>query len=248
MERSPKKQFLAIVAESSRPHRPPWRVGASGLVRRFESGYWAHVWFFDHLTAQQVPWYEAGLTAGVVSPYLLRMDGLDPERAPHRNYIAAHARLTFDAPVIRFDPARNPTTTAVVPAFSANERLIRRFTDPFVELGHANAPAWLAGVFAVLVPRLTEIADDASLLCWLSSTDEPRSSAELRGAALLAHHLELDGQVTTLLRRAAEVRAREDRAAEARGVDLSFRSDDQTTYPQDWSPERFERFLREAPR
>jgi hypothetical protein len=58
----------------------------------------------------------------------------------------------------------------------------------------------------------------------------------------------MDDQVTVLLRRAAEVRGREDRDAEARGVDLSYRSDRQTTYPQDWSPERFERFLRAAPR
>jgi hypothetical protein len=116
---SGKKQFLAVVAESARPFRPAWRVGASGLIRRFE---------------------------------------------------------------------------------------------------------------------------------WLSAEEEPRSSPELRYAALLAHHLRKDDQVDRPPARAADVRAREDRAAEKRGVDLSYRSDDQTTYPQDWSPNRFERFLRSAPR
>jgi hypothetical protein len=245
---SPKKQFLAAVAESARPYRPAWRVGASGLVRRFDSGYWGHVWFFDHVTADPGPCYQAGLTAGVVSPYLLRtFNGRDPERAPTRNFIAVHAWLTWDAPVVRFDPAAEQTSTPAVPAFSAEARHDRRFTDLFVELGETNVSAWLAGVFGLLVPRLTEMAQDESLLGWLSE-EEPRSTAELRYAALLAHHLRMDDQVTVLLRRAAEVRGREDRDAEARGVDLSYRSDRQTTYPQDWSPERFERFLRAAPR
>ncbi len=100
----------------------------------------------------------------------------------------------------------------------------------------------------MLVPRLTELASDESLLRWLSATEERRRSGDLRYAALLAHHLRRDDHVTALLERAADARAREDRAAEARGVDLSYRSDRQTTYPQDWSPERFERFLRAAPR
>lgn len=246
---SPKKQFLAVVGESARPYRPAWRVGAGGLVRRFESGYWGHIWFFDHKGVDPTPWYEAGLTADVISPYLLRIfTGRDSERAPHWRFIGGQAWLTFDAPVVRFDPTARHTSTPVVPAFPADERLVRRFTDPFVDLGETNAPEWLDGVFGVLVPRLTAIADDESLLRWLSAKEEPRSSPELRCAALLAHRLRKDDHVTVLLRRAADVRAREDRAAEKRGVDLSYRSDDQTTYPEDWSPERFERFVRSAPR
>jgi hypothetical protein len=224
-------------------------MGTSGIVCRFASGYWGHVWFFDHVTADREPCYRAGLTAGIVSPYLLRtFNRRDPERAPHRNFIAVHAWLTWDAPVVRFDPAATHASTPVMPGFPADSRLARRFTDPIVELSEANASAWLADVLGVLVPGLAAIADDASLLGWLSATDEPRSTAELRYAALLAHHLGMDDRVTVLLRRAADVRAREDREAESRGVDLSYRSDRQTTYPQDWSPERFERFLRSAPR
>ena len=249
VQATPKKRFLSAVRESAKPYRPTWRNGASGVVRRFESGYWGHVWFFEHLGPGPMPYYEAGLTAGIVSPYLLRtFNRQDPERPPHRNFIAVHAWLTWDFPVVRFDPSN-----AVEGARVAPDVPFRLDPDPVrgagpVELTTVSAPAWLGDALAVLVPRLTELASDESLLRWLSATEERRRSGDLRYAALLAHHLRRDDQVSALLERAADARAREDRAAEARGVDLSYRSDRQTTYPQDWSPERFERFLRAAPR
>jgi hypothetical protein len=244
----PKKRFLAAVRESSKPYRPAWRVGASGLVRRFESGYWGHVWFFEHVRPGEVAYYEAGITAGVVSPYLLRTyNRQDPERPPRRNFIAAHAWLTWDFPVVRF------SLSDVAAARVAPDVTFRLDPDPDrsadpVDLTTASASGWLVDAFAALVPRLTRLASAESLLRWLSATDEQRRSPDLRYAALLAHHLRRDDDVSALLRRAANARADEDRAAEARGVDLSYRSDRQTTYPQDWSPERFERFLRAAPR
>jgi hypothetical protein len=244
----PKKRFLAAVRESAKPYRPAWRMGASGLVRRFESGYWGHVWFFDHVAPGVVPYYEAGLTTGIVSPYLLRtFNRQDPERAPHRNFIAAHAWLTWDFPVVRYDPSDTAARGRLAPdvTFRLDPDPVRSASP--IELAAASALAWVVDVLAVIVPRLTELASDQSLLRWLSATERHRS-ADLRYAALLAHHLRRDDDVSALLRRAADARAREDRAAEARGVDLSYRSDRQATYPQDWSPERFERFLRAAPR
>jgi hypothetical protein len=244
----PKKQFLAAVRESARPYRPAWRVGASGLVRRFDSGYWAHIWFFDRKGPYPVPYYEAGLTAGVVSPYLLRtFNRQDTERAPRRDFIAVHACLTWDAPVVHFDPAATATREAIPPPFVVAREPDPRDEEP-VLLTTESAPIWLKDALSVLVPHLTGLVSDEALLEWLAATDETRRAADLRYAALLAHHLRRDDEVTALLGRAAETRVVEDRAAEARGVDLSYRSDRQTTFPQDWSPERFERFLRAAPR
>ena len=113
---TPKKRFLSAVRESAKPYRPAWRPGASGLVRRFESGYWGHVWFFEHVGPGPMPYYEAGLTAGIVSPYLLRtFNRQDPERPPHRNFIAVHAWLTWDFPVVRFDPSNAVEGARVAP-------------------------------------------------------------------------------------------------------------------------------------
>jgi hypothetical protein len=101
---------------------------------------------------------------------------------------------------------------------------------------------------AALFPQLTALSSDRALLAWLTDAARSPTSADLRYAALLAYHLRLDDEMQSALERAEHAEEVEDGAAAERGIDLSYRSDSQSTYPQDWSHARFVTFLRSCPR
>jgi hypothetical protein len=230
-----KHEFMRIVRQEARPFAAAgWRVGGSGLRRQAESGHWAHVWFYSSrfnrpLALQPV--------AGTVAPYLLRVFNRQRiDRPPHVNFIAVHSSLRPLERWIEFVP------TAEVDTAPLDQTPEQR------TLTSVNLPSWLSTRFAALLPRLAALSSDRALLAWLSDEARSPTSAELRYASLLAWHLRLDDEMQTTLARAEQAAGVEDAAAAERGVDRSYRSDRQSTYPQDWSHARFVTFLRGCPR
>ena len=184
------------------------------------------------------PILEMGLTAGTCAPYLMRVvNKLDPSKPPTPNFVAAHTQVCWHAPVWFARAAR-----AAPPAFTTPEA---PFTAPFtgnhycVDVG--TAPTWLAGAVAQLAPATEALSSSRAIYEWFSTQ---HGSSSLRDAYLLARHLELESDLVSL-----EERARKASEAERRSSPRSdwTSADHQTTYPQDWSHERFMRFVESTP-
>jgi hypothetical protein len=105
-----------------------------------------------------------------------------------------------------------------------------------------TAATWLDGALAKLAPATLALSSNRAIYEWLSA--QP-GSFSLRYAYLLARHLGLDGDLTALGERARKASDDERRRSQVR--DWTW-ADRQTTYPQDWSHERFMRFVESTPR
>jgi hypothetical protein len=110
-------------------------------------------------------------------------------------------------------------------------------------LSPETSEPWLAGLLEQLAPVVERTSTDAGLLDWklaeVSRSSWPRWLA-MREAVVLARHLglpydDLLARAETLAEKDAELRA-------AKGEPRQYR-DRQTTYPQEWSHQRFVRFL-----
>lgn len=219
---------------------PEWRVRGVGALRRHDNGYWAQI-VFGGATRKEEP-LEVGLTAGVVSPYLLRVvNRQDPDKPPRSSFVAAHASVVWDQRVTFISKSARKT-----PQFS--------LPDPHeprpVIVGVDHVAAWVTDALATLAPLCDELCSDDALLDRLLSDGGHgrRTAFGLRCAALLARRLGDSHRLERALADAAAVyQENVDRAVAAWGH-LPGASDDQDTYPQDWSHVRFLRFLDETPR
>ena len=104
-----------------------------------------------------------------------------------------------------------------------------------------TAATWLAGALAKLAAATEALSSSRAIYEWLSMQ---HGSFPLRYAYLLARHLELDRDLASLGERARKAVEAERR----RSVRRDWTSADrQTTFPQDWSHERFMRFVESTP-
>ena len=103
-----------------------------------------------------------------------------------------------------------------------------------------SAATWLAGALAKLAPATQALSSNRAIYESLSAQ---KGSSPLRDAYLLARHLGLDTDLASLEERARKAFRKERRVSRR---DWSS-ADHQTTYPQDWSHERFMRFVENTP-
>ena len=233
-----KQSFMKLVRQAAKPFAiDGWQVGSSGLRRQDPNGHWAHFWFMG---SQWNHPFELSPVAGTVCPYLWRIatGKQSGERLPAAA-IAIHSSLQPLESDIYFvvssaDVAKRPSAFPDTPVLTPD-----------------TAPGWLSDRFADFLPRLIALSSDEALLRWLADPAEDplptREQARLRYAALLARHLRRDDEVGELLARAKLATERTVADAERRGVSLAYQSDDQDTYPQDWSHDRFCKFLEASP-
>jgi hypothetical protein len=230
-----RRAFMSVVRRTAKPFMGTgWQLGASGLRRQAATEHWAHFWFLGSSFNRPLVLRPV---AGTVSPYLLRtFNRQRTDRPPHANFIAVHSRLGPPERELVF-----ANTTGGVPA-EVDRDATRRVID------EGSLAVWLEARLPEFLPRLEALSSDRALLDWLSDSNRDPDTGELRYAALLAHHLRLDDMGESILDRAARAEEIEHAALLERGVSLDYRRDDEETYPQDWSHERFVLFLRSAPR
>ena len=106
-----------------------------------------------------------------------------------------------------------------------------------------TAATWLAGAVAQLAPATEALSSNRAIYEWLSTQ---HGSSPLRYAYLLARHLGLDSDLASLGERARKASEEERRRFRSHRDDWTS-ADRQTTYPQDWSHERFMRFVESTP-
>jgi len=104
-----------------------------------------------------------------------------------------------------------------------------------------TAATWLAGALAQLAPATEALSSNRAIYEWLS---RQRGSFPLRDAYLLARHLGLESELAPLAERARKAVEEERRTSPRRDWTSA---DGQTTYPQDWSHQRFMRFVESTP-
>jgi hypothetical protein len=220
-----------------------WTVRGAGLVLHAPDGCWGQIVFSgasrEHTVGRpwNVPDYrnlvaewpilEMSLTAGTCAPYLMQfVNKLDPSKPPSRNFVAAHTQVCWYAPVWFARAARVISPPFEIPedAMMANRYCIDVDT----------AAPWLAAALDTLAPATQALSSNRAIYDRLSAQ---KGCFSLRSAYLLARHLRLDSDLAPL-----EERART--AAGSQGMS----ADRQTTYPQDWSHERFMRFVDNTPR
>lgn len=233
-----KKSIMKLVRQAAKSYAVDgWQVGSSGLRRQDPNGHRAHFWFMG--SQRDYP-FGFSPVAGTVCPYLLRIaTGLQTEQRLPAAYIAMHSSLQPLERNIFFvvssaDVAKRPAGFPDSPVLTPD-----------------TAPGWLSGRFADFLPQLVALSSDEALLAWLADTAEDplpaREQSRLRYAALLARHLRRNDEVDELLTRARLATERTVADAERRGLSRTYASDDQDTYPQDWSHEKFCRFLEASP-
>jgi len=207
------------------------QIAFSGASRERTEPYYDHSAAYDD-SAMEFPMLELRLTAGTCEPYLMRVvNELDPSKPPPAGFVAAHAWVCWYAPV-RFARAVQvtPSPFEIPPGV---------WTDDRYCIDADTAAPWLGAALAKLAPATRALTSTRAVYDRLSTQE---NFVSLRHAYLLARHLGLDGDLAPLEERA---RKAEEHARERAG---SRTSDLQTTYPQDWSHERFMRFVENTPR
>lgn len=239
--------FRRLLQEAASKHAAQgWTLRGAGLVLHAPDGCWGQI-VFSGASREQVeprPWLaagyedvvaewpilEMGLTAGTCAPYLLRIvNKLDPSKPPTPNFVAAHARVCWHVPVWFARTARVAPPPFETP--EAQSRGNRYCIDA------DTAATWLAGAVSQLAPACEALSSDRAIYEWLRTQ---QGSFSLRYAYLLARHLGLENDLDPLGERARE--ASEEERRRSHGSDRAS-ADRQTTYPQDWSHERFMRFV-----
>jgi len=233
--------FRRLLKEASAAHlKDGWALRGSGLVLHSGDGCWGQIVFSGASRERSVPFrwrsadveagvefpiLEMGLTAGTCAPYLMKVvNKLDPAKPPTPNFVAAHTRVCWYVPVWFAQGTQAPPQP-----FEADTHPT---ANPYV-IDLETAADWLADALAKLAPATEALTSNRAIYDQLSAEWDFFS---LRYAYLLARHLGLDDDLASLEERAKK-------AAPSRGTS----GDRQTTYPQDWSHERFMRFVESTP-
>ena len=249
--------FRRLLKEAASAHlEEGWTLRGASLVLHAPDGCWGQIVFSgaSREQAEPRPWtasqhtdfvaewpiLEMGLTAGTCAPYLMRIvNKLDPSKPPTRNFVAAHTRVCWHVPVWFAQAARvapPPIKTPEAP-----------FTAPFAGNQYCidvdTAATWLAGAVAQLAPATEALSSNRAIYEWLSTQ---HGSSPLRDAYLLARHLGLERDLALLGERARKASEEERRKFRSHRDDWTS-ADRQITYPQDWSHERFMRFVESTP-
>jgi hypothetical protein len=243
--------FRHLLKEAAAAHLTEgWALRGAGLVLHAPDGCWGQIVFsgasrersepllenyngYDD-SAVAFPILEMSLTAGTCAPYLMRVvNRLDPSKPPPPNFVAAHTRVCWYAPLrfarsVRVTPSPFEIPTGV-------------WTDDRYCIEAETATPWLAAALAKLAPATRALTSNRAIYDRLGAEENFFS---LRYAYLLARHLGLDGDLGPLEERARNAEARARKAAVSRAAS----ADRQTRYPQDWSHERFMRFVEATPR
>ena len=213
----------------------------AGLVLHARDGCWGQIVFsgasrehterpwnvpdYGDLVAEW-PILGMGLTAGTCAPYLMQfVNKLDPSKPPTPNFVAAHTRVCWYAPVWFARAAGVAPPPFEIPKSAT---VTNRYC-----IDIDSAGPWLATALAKLAPATQALSSNRAIYDWLGAQKDYLS---LRDAYLLGRHLGLDSDLATL----------EERAMKAAGSQGTS-ADRQTTYPQDWSHERFMRFVENTP-
>jgi hypothetical protein len=242
--------FRRFLKEAASTHlEQGWTLRGAGLVLNEPDGCWGQIVFsgasrehagrpwttpdYTDLVAEW-PILAMGLTAGTCAPYLMRVvNQLDPSKPPRPNFVAAHTRVCWHAPVWLARAAR-----VAPPPFEIHEGAVsgNRYC-----IDVDTAATWLAGALAQLAPATEALSSNRAIYEWLS---RQRGSFPLRDAYLLARHLGLESELAPLAERARKAVEEERRTSPRRDWTSA---DGQTTYPQDWSHQRFMRFVESTP-
>jgi hypothetical protein len=226
-----------------------WRVRGAGLEFHASDGCWGQIVFSGASREEAVskPWDVRGedefirerpvlrmsLTAGTCAPYLMRaVNKLDPVKPPTRSFVAAHVIVCWDVSVV----------------FA---RSVRRTPEPFeIPVGYAadcyyidpeSGARWLRESLAALASQTQALASEEAIYKELSAKSD---AFGLRYAYLLARHLGYESDLPVLAERARQ--ASEEERRRSTRQDWTY-ADRQATYPQDWSHERFLRFVESTP-
>ena len=241
--------FRRLLKEAASAHlEQGWTLRGAGLVLHAPDGCWGQIvfsgasreharrpWTTPDYTDLVAEWQilAMGLTAGTCSPYLMRvLNKLDPSKPPTPNFVAAHTRVCWHAPAWFAQAA-----LVVPPPFEMPDEAIGNRYCMDVD----TAATWLAGALAELAPATKELSSNRAIYEWLKTQN---GSSPLRDAYLLARHLGLESDLASLGERARKA-SEEERRRSQRSDWAS--ADRQTTYPQDWSHERFMRFVESTP-
>lgn len=227
-----RRRFYSLVRATARPFETTaWKVRSSALRLHGPAGHWGEIVFRSEVHGRPLP---VDMYAGVLSPYLMRINRLDPEKPP--------PPLRFDVTLawqvgIEYAASENQEP----PALDLSDRY---WPERPIIIGHKTAPAWLSATLSSLVAMIEPLCSDLAMRDWLVEMESSRPDS-VRDAALLTRHLGLDDQLPALIELA-------ERAQE--GVDRRLRLDGQRVSYQDrgrnrmmWSHRRFLKFLGEAP-
>jgi hypothetical protein len=217
-----------------------WVTRGGGIIRHHDNGYWAQVVFFG--ASRKHDPLELGLIAGVCSPYLLRVvNKQDPTKPPAASFTAAHASVVWNM-LMTFSETESEFAEPLEIPEVPGERPLERLT-----LGPNTAPSWIEDAFLKLTPRVDSLCSDEALRDHI--LDGPNGSFSLRYAALLTRRLGEEERLEQVLAMAeAAAHREEERAIREIGHPVGgAMRDRQETYPQDWSHERFLRFMAETP-
>ncbi len=243
--------FRRLLREAASAHlKQSWTLRGTGLVLHAPDGCWGQIVFSgsSREQAEPRPWtipehkdvvaewpiLEMGLTAGTCAPYLMRVvNKLDPSKLPPPNFVAAHTQVCWHAPVWFAQAAR-----VAPPPFEIPEGILIG-NEYCIDVD--TAATWLPGALARLAAATEALSSSRAIYEWLSTQ---HGSSPLRDAYLLARHLRLDSDLASLEERARKAVQKERRRSPRRDWTSADR---QTTYPQDWSHERFMRFVESTP-
>lgn len=243
--------FRRLLKEAASEHLgDDWTLRGAGLVLHAPDGCWGQI-VFSGASREEVeprPWdaprdeefvaarplLRMSLTAGACAPYLMRIvNELDPSKPPTPNFVAAHTRVCWYVPVVLARAARR-----IPQPFEVHTTALA--ADPYY-IDVDSATVWLAGALAKLAPATQALSSNRAIYEWLRAQ---RGSFSLRYAYLLARHLGLERDLALLEERARK--ATEDERGRSGPRDWTS-ADRQATYPQDWSHERFMRFVNSTP-
>lgn len=238
--------FRRLLKEAASAHlQEGWKLRGAGLVLHAPDGSWGQIVFSRasrekagpdpwaiHEEVLEWPILEMGLTAGTCAPYLMRtVNKLDSSKPPTPNFVAAHTMVCWDIRVVLAQAVRTSAAPLELPSTAVSRYYIDLET----------APAWLADALGKIAPATQALCSNRAICEWLRARDNAFS---LRYAYLLARHLGLEDDLPSLEARTR--RANEDERHRSLRHDWTT-ADRQTTYPQDWSHERFMRFVASIP-
>jgi hypothetical protein len=243
--------FRRLLKEGASAHLPDgWTLRGAGLVLHASDGCWGQIVFSgasreeveprswdapdDEDFVAEWPILRMSLTAGTCAPCLIRtVNKLDPSKPPTPNFVAAHTRVCWYVPFVLAQAARpTPQPFEIPTTASTGDRY-------YIDVD--TATTWLTRALAKLAPATQALSSNRAIYEWLSAQ---HGSFSLRYAYLLARHVGLDSDLAALGERARKASEEERRRSQVRD---GTSADRQTTYPQDWSHERFMRFVESTP-
>ena len=229
-----RRRFYTLVRAAGQPYRAAgWDVRTNSLVYHGAEGHWGHIVFRADGWQSPLPIL---ISAGNLSPYLLRVfNRVDPAKPPPR-FIASHISILWQMEIEYLEGAtENP------PPLDLSQRMYARSG---IVLGKETAPGWLADALVRLVTLVRGLSSDLAMRDWILEHDASNYMS-LRNAVLLTRHLGLTDEVPHLLELAERAKADSNAGLIAAGQTVPH-EDRGTLYPQFWSHRRFLRFLQET--